>query len=77
VFWKRGDVTSAAMMLGASHARARAGAVVQVNEARLVAQARGPLEAALGSGDFARLQAKGAALDDAAIVATISAALDR
>jgi hypothetical protein len=49
--------------------------VRQVNETRLIAQVRPQLEAALGVQEFARRHTEGAAGNDAAIVAAITAAL--
>ena len=73
--WRRGDAAAAAFLLGASDAQVRAGVVRQVNETRLIAQVRPQLEAALGVQEFARRHAEGAAGNDAAIVAAITAAL--
>jgi hypothetical protein len=75
LFWRRGDMITATLLLGASDAGVRAGAVRQVNETRLIAQARPALEAALGTQEFARLHAQGEAFDDRAIVAAITSAI--
>jgi hypothetical protein len=73
--WLRGDTINAALLLGASDAQVRAGTVRQVNETRLIAQARPALEATLGAQEFARLHTQGEAFDDRAIVAAITSAL--
>jgi len=77
LLWRRGDGATAALLLGASDARLRSGRPRQPNEARLIAQARPALEAALGPEAFASKFAAGAALDEGAIAAIISEALAR
>jgi len=77
LLWRRGESTTAALLLGASDARFRSGRPRQLNEARLIAQARPALEAALGPEAFASKHAAGAALDEGAIAAIISEALAR
>jgi predicted ATPase/DNA-binding winged helix-turn-helix (wHTH) protein len=76
LFWRMGQVETAARLLGASDARvARADSPLQPNERRLIAEVRAALVAALPAEAFTRLVAGGAALSDGGIVALISAAL--
>ena len=76
LFWRRGQLQTAALLLGASEAVVTGnGAPRQPNERRLVAQARPELEAALSHAAFASNLAAGATLGEGELHAVISDAL--
>jgi hypothetical protein len=65
LFWRRGQLETAALLLGASDAeRARLGTPHQENERRLIAQARAALTAELPAAALASALAAGALLQD-------------
>jgi hypothetical protein len=77
LFWRRGQFETAVRLLGHCDAEVhRTGVPIQINEARLIAQARAALEARLPSGSFATAHAAGAALSKAEVLALISAAIE-
>jgi tetratricopeptide (TPR) repeat protein len=77
LFWRRGQLDTASLLLGACDARnARAEEVPQPNEQRLIAEARAGLEAAVHSDMFATSLAAGAGLGDGDLLALISKALE-
>jgi predicted ATPase/DNA-binding winged helix-turn-helix (wHTH) protein len=73
--WRRGDAATSAVLLGAADAKVRAGTVRQMNETRLISQARPGIEATLGPEEFARRHGEGLASSEAGIVAAISSTL--
>ena len=78
LLWRREQLESAALLLGASEAVIAAHrAPRQPNERRLIAQARPALEAALPADAFARLVAQGAALSELELHAVVAEALSR
>ena len=77
LFWRRGQFETAVRLLGYCDAEVhRTGVPFQVNEARLIAQARTALEAQLSPGALATAHAAGAALSKAEVLALISAAIE-
>jgi len=73
LFWRRGQIDTATMLLGASDAqRFRAGVALQENELRLMAELRAALQAQLQPEAFARGLAAGAALGEAQLLALIA-----
>jgi predicted ATPase/DNA-binding winged helix-turn-helix (wHTH) protein len=73
LFWRRGQIDTATMLLGASDAqRVRAGVALQENELRLMAELRAALQAQLQPEAFARGLAAGAALGEAQLLALIA-----
>jgi predicted ATPase/DNA-binding winged helix-turn-helix (wHTH) protein len=75
-FWRRGQVETAALLLGASDAkRARDDEPLQPNERRLITEARAALEGHSPPDMRARALAAGAALGTAQLLALISEAL--
>jgi predicted ATPase/DNA-binding winged helix-turn-helix (wHTH) protein len=78
LFWRRGQAETAARLLGASDAeRARFGTPHQVNEERLIAEARAALADELPADEFASMLAAGATLTQAEMLALISAGLEQ
>lgn len=76
LFWRRGQLDTSALLLGASDAeRARFGTPHQENERRLIAEARAALQTELPSEAFANRLAAGAALDEREWLGVVSAAL--
>lgn len=76
LFWKRGQVEAAALMLGAFEAQSRlTGVKPQVNERRLLAEAQPALAAQLAPDALANLKAAGAALSKVEIGALIAETL--
>ena len=76
LFWRRGQLETAALLLGASDAElAKIQTPRQVNEARIVAAARAGLAASLPTAGFQGLTAAGAALGERDMVAAISEAI--
>ena len=76
LFWRRRQFDTATLLLGASDAeQIRAAVPLQVNEHRLIAEARAALEAQLHPDAFANKLATGAALEQVALFALISEAL--
>jgi hypothetical protein len=76
LFWRRGQIDTATLLLGASDAeRVRFGTPHQENERRLIAEARAALEARQHPDAFASGLAAGAALDEGEWLALISEAL--
>jgi tetratricopeptide (TPR) repeat protein len=76
LFWRRGQLDTAAVLLGASDAeRLRYGTPHQENERRLIAQARAALEARMDSDALASLLTKGAALQEGEWLPLVSHAL--
>ncbi len=73
---QRGQPMTAARLIGVSEgAHARLGSGPQANEERLMTKARARLAIELDTTAFARLVAEGTKLDDAAVYATVEAAL--
>ena len=78
LFWRRGQLETAALLLGASDAeRARFGTPHQENERRLIAEARAALAAELPAAALASGLAAGALLQDSDRLAVIAEALAR
>jgi hypothetical protein len=76
LFWRRGQIDTATLLLGASDSeRVRADVPLQHNEQRLIAEARTALEAQLHPDAFASSLAAGAALGGGELLALISEAL--
>jgi len=76
LFWRRGQIETATLLLGASDAqRARLEVPLQENERRLMAQLRPALEAQVQPDAFARGLTAGAALGEAELLALITEAL--
>jgi predicted ATPase/DNA-binding winged helix-turn-helix (wHTH) protein len=76
LFWRRGQIETATLLLGASDAqRARLEVPLQENERRLMAQLRPALEAQVQPEAFARGLTAGAALGEAELLALITEAL--
>jgi hypothetical protein len=78
LFWRRGQLETAALLLGASDAeRARLGTPHQENERRLIAQARAALTAELPAAALASALAAGALLQDSDRLTVIAESLAR
>ena len=78
LFWRRGQLETAALLLGASDAeRARFGTPHQENERRLIAEARAALAADLPATALANALAAGALLQDSDRLTVIAEALAR
>ena len=76
LFWRRLQFDTATLLLGASEAeQIRAAVPLQVNEQRLIAEARTALEGKLQPDAFASKLAAGAALGEGELFALISEAL--
>ena len=76
LFWRRGQIDTAALLLGALDAvQLRTAVPLQVNEVRLMAEARPALEALLRPEALSGSLAAGAALGEAELFALISEAL--
>ena len=76
LFWRRGQLDTAALLLGASDAeRLRFGTPYQENERRLIAEARAGLEARLPMNAYSSGLAAGAGLDERQRLTVISDAL--
>jgi len=76
LFWRRGQLETAALLLGASDAmHAKDEQPRQSNEDRLLAAARAGLAASLPDATLQRLAAAGAALGERDMVAAISEAI--
>ncbi len=76
LFWRRGQVETAAVLLGASDAeRARYGTPHQENERRIVGEARADLEARLTPGALASWMSAGAALEEGEWLPLVTKAL--
>ena len=76
LLWRAGRMDAAARLLGALDARrARVGISAMASPVGLLEAAREGVRSALSDADFARETAAGAALDEAALLATIGAAL--
>jgi predicted ATPase/DNA-binding winged helix-turn-helix (wHTH) protein len=76
LFWRRGQVDTATLLLGASDAeRARFGTPHMVNERRLIAEARTGLEAAQDPGAFASGLAAGAEFPEGELLGIIAKVL--
>jgi hypothetical protein len=76
LFWRRGQLETAALLLGACDAeRARFGTPHQENERRLIAEARAALAAELPAAAFASGLAAGALLPDGDRLTVIAEAL--
>jgi hypothetical protein len=76
LFWRRGQLDTAALLLGASDAeRLRYGTPHQENERRIIAEARADLEARWDPGAFASHLATGAALQEREWLPLVSEAL--
>jgi predicted ATPase len=76
LFWRRGQIDTAAILLGAlDAAQVRTAVPLQVNEQRLMAEARPAIERALHAEALARSLAAGAALGEAELFALIAEAL--
>ena len=76
LFWRRGQIDTAALLLGALDAvRLRTAVPLQVNELRLMAEARPALEALLRPEALSGSLAAGAALGESELFALISEAL--
>jgi hypothetical protein len=77
LFWRRGQLNIAAVLLGASDAeRLRYGTPHRANERRLIAQARAALEAQIDSHELVSLLAKGDALKEGDWLPLVSHALE-
>ena len=76
LFWRRGQLRTAAVLLGASDAeRLRYGTPHRANERRLIAQARAALKAQIDSHELVSLLAKGEALIEGDWLPLVSHAL--
>jgi predicted ATPase/DNA-binding winged helix-turn-helix (wHTH) protein len=76
LFWRRDQIETATLLLGASDARrARVEVPLQENERRLMARLRPALEAQVQPEAFAKALAAGAALGEAELLALITEAL--
>lgn len=75
-FWRRGQVETASLLLGAYEAkRARTGEPLQPNERRLIAQARAAIETGVQAEPLRQALAAGAALGDLELLSVITDAL--
>jgi len=76
LFWRRGQLDTAALLLGAlDAASARFGRPPQANEQRLIVSARAGIESALDPGTLTSYRATGAALNAERLSEVLSAAL--
>jgi predicted ATPase/DNA-binding winged helix-turn-helix (wHTH) protein len=76
LFWRRGQIDTAAVLLGGADAeRLRFGTPHQENERRLIAQARAEIEAELPADVLASRLASGAALEESQWLTVIATAL--
>jgi predicted ATPase/DNA-binding winged helix-turn-helix (wHTH) protein len=78
LFWRRGQLDTAALLLGAiDAASARSGRPPQANEQRLIVSARAGIESALDAETLAGYRATGVALDAERLAEVLSAALEQ
>ena len=76
LFWRRGQIDTAALLLGAlDAAQLRTAVPLQVNERRLIAEARPAIEGELNAEALSSSLAAGAALGETELLALISEAL--